>query len=752
MKTKFYSFFLIFFLVTQISFAQMSPGFNYQAVIRDSSGVVANTEVALKFSIVSTFNDEIVYVEEQMHTTDAFGLLNCQIGKGEPVEGEFDFINWDDDLYSVKIEYKFADDPDFMELGMHEFSSVPYAKFAESVGHIDGQDVIVTNYDGETRAELNYFDNNDAGSLILYGANDSTKAILGTTNMGYSGGLWLYDSTRVSTMRLFSMNNGGSRMLNYDQNGNNIGWFGNWTSTKGIFQINEFDDASNYLGTIGGYIYDAKPNMYLETGVNNEYKTIVTLGGNDVGNHGVGGFLTLRGPALSDGSWPKDMITLNTAASDTGYSAEAFLWGDKSPNIQMGGQSWYDNNQGFFQMFGSIQNSDGWYPSDVIIKTYQDESTGHEAGVIDLYRTEGADNTESTIWLNGMYGSAGFDGDVHVGGSLTVNGDINANFQPSWGQDFQIKNYDGALRADLNYFENNDAGSLVLYGANDSTNAILGSTYQGYAGGLWLYDSTRVNTMRLTSLKNGGSRMLNYDQNGNNIAWFGSRTSQSGIFQITEYDDNSTLTGAVGAYLYSGKPFMYLETAVNGEYKTLVETGGNDVGTLGVGGFFTLRGPAMADGSWPTDVFKINSASNDTSYAAEVLMFGKNSANIQMGGRVWDNAELPYLQMFGSLQKTDGWYDPSVYLGIEKNGTTGAESGLITLLKTESAENTTETIRLDGASGNISAEGSVSVKDVLKLQPRTEPASAEAGDLYFDSSSSTLKLYDGTSWRTVSLQ
>jgi len=43
-----------------------------------------------------------------------------------------------------------------------------------------------------------------------------------------------------------------------------------------------------------------------------------------------------------------------------------------------------------------------------------------------------------------------------------------------------------------------------------------------------------------------------------------------------------------------------------------------------------------------------------------------------------------------------------------------------------------------------------SIRDALVLQPRTTaPASPEKGMMYFDSADDRLKVYDGTTWRTI---
>lgn len=49
----------------------------------------------------------------------------------------------------------------------------------------------------------------------------------------------------------------------------------------------------------------------------------------------------------------------------------------------------------------------------------------------------------------------------------------------------------------------------------------------------------------------------------------------------------------------------------------------------------------------------------------------------------------------------------------------------------------------------LGASGAVQINEVLSLPPRTEPASASAGDVYFDSTASRLRCYDGTVWQDL---
>lgn len=101
-----------------------------------------------------------------------------------------------------------------------------------------------------------------------------------------------------------------------------------------------------------------------------------------------------------------------------------------------------------------------------------------------------------------------FQGNVNITGDLNVDG--NFDFAPT---SILINNLNGDLRADLSNFEDNDAGSLVLYGANNSRTMILGAHSDAPSNGLlFLYDSLDI--ARAGFSNNGSVAMFLDDPDG----------------------------------------------------------------------------------------------------------------------------------------------------------------------------------------------------------------------------------------------
>jgi hypothetical protein len=124
-----------FFLITTV-FAQTPQSFRYQAVARDNSGnVLENQPVSFKISILSgSVSGTVEYSETHTGlTTNAFGLVELEIGKGTPLTGTFSSINWGSDNYFVKVEMDPAGSAAWQTLSTSQMLSVPYALHAKTV-------------------------------------------------------------------------------------------------------------------------------------------------------------------------------------------------------------------------------------------------------------------------------------------------------------------------------------------------------------------------------------------------------------------------------------------------------------------------------------------------------------------------------------------------------------------------------------------------------------------------------------------
>lgn len=119
---------LVFAAVIQ---AQSPQYINYQAALRNGSGqALANQAVTLRLGIYQGPSSTLkVYEETHSLTTNAQGVVNCQIGKGSPtMMASLSGINWGADVYNLKAEVNSGGG--FLELGTQQLISVPYSLYS----------------------------------------------------------------------------------------------------------------------------------------------------------------------------------------------------------------------------------------------------------------------------------------------------------------------------------------------------------------------------------------------------------------------------------------------------------------------------------------------------------------------------------------------------------------------------------------------------------------------------------------------
>ena len=97
----------LFILVLLISIpilAQAPMSFKYQAVLRDARGNIrSNTDANIVIDILQGSAVGIsVFKESHNVTTDRFGLINIEIGKGSSLVGTMTSIDWSDGPYFIK--------------------------------------------------------------------------------------------------------------------------------------------------------------------------------------------------------------------------------------------------------------------------------------------------------------------------------------------------------------------------------------------------------------------------------------------------------------------------------------------------------------------------------------------------------------------------------------------------------------------------------------------------------------------------
>jgi hypothetical protein len=184
---------IVFAALSFSAFAQSPEAFKYQAVVRDvSQNVIANQAVGMQLTILQTSaTGTMVYQETFAPTSNAYGLVNLEIGTGTVVSGTFATIDWSAGPYFIETAMDATGGTTYVVMGTSQLLSVPYALHAKTAGSVandmvnDADSVIGNEYN--TTVALNGTDlettdgggtiTTDLSSLAVDNINDADSVI-----------------------------------------------------------------------------------------------------------------------------------------------------------------------------------------------------------------------------------------------------------------------------------------------------------------------------------------------------------------------------------------------------------------------------------------------------------------------------------------------------------------------------------------------------------------------------------------------
>mgnify|MGYP005850973471 CR=1 FL=1 len=116
-------------------YPQAPQAFNYQAVVRNKTGEVLKAQrLNIQISILSdNAQGPVVYQEMHATTTSDAGTISLQIGKGSPLQGKFNEIDWASGK-DYFLNTAFTLNNETITLGAVQVLSVPYALYAQRSG------------------------------------------------------------------------------------------------------------------------------------------------------------------------------------------------------------------------------------------------------------------------------------------------------------------------------------------------------------------------------------------------------------------------------------------------------------------------------------------------------------------------------------------------------------------------------------------------------------------------------------------
>ena len=115
--------------------AQVPQKMNYQAVIRTSDNqLVVSRAVRMRISLMpDSMNAAASYVETHQVTTNAFGVVQLEIGGGTVVTGSFAAIPWSRGKIFIKTETDPVGGTNYTLTSITQMMSVPYAMYGNDV-------------------------------------------------------------------------------------------------------------------------------------------------------------------------------------------------------------------------------------------------------------------------------------------------------------------------------------------------------------------------------------------------------------------------------------------------------------------------------------------------------------------------------------------------------------------------------------------------------------------------------------------
>ena len=121
--------------ITLSSYGQAPEGFKYQAVVRDAGNTILNNQaVGMRMTIQQgSIGGTAVYQETFAPTTNAYGLVNLEIGTGTSTD-DFSSIDWSNGPYFMETAIDINGGASYVTMGTSQLMSVPYALYAKTSG------------------------------------------------------------------------------------------------------------------------------------------------------------------------------------------------------------------------------------------------------------------------------------------------------------------------------------------------------------------------------------------------------------------------------------------------------------------------------------------------------------------------------------------------------------------------------------------------------------------------------------------
>ena len=179
-------------VVAMVANVEAQNSFAYQAVIRTAKGeLVSNKEIGMQFSLI--YDGKVIYCETQKPTTNQYGNVQVEVGKGQKVSGSFADVPWSTMQVMMKIEADPNGGTNYIDLGTIQLQPAPYAMYAPAAGKVTTIQAGDPKSDSNALFEVKDKDGNVVfavypdGVRVFVDDSDSTAAKAMPTGFAVSG-------------------------------------------------------------------------------------------------------------------------------------------------------------------------------------------------------------------------------------------------------------------------------------------------------------------------------------------------------------------------------------------------------------------------------------------------------------------------------------------------------------------------------------------------------------------------------------
>ena len=446
----------IFLLSAGLLTAQ-NDGFNYKAVVTENGQILANHTVKLNVDFYE--NGSVVYQEHHETTTDENGIFQIYLGEGTPTSGQFSDLDWSVENHSYKVYLSTDGGSTYHDMGMQDFKTVPYAKYAETGGvqalddledaRARSSSVFIGAFAGENNDDT---DNKNA-ALGYYAMNENTSGVSNTA-MGYYA--LRYNTTGNSNVAI------GSKALKLNQTGyqntavgtnalyyttgnynTGLGTSALYNNTTGMHNIGMGVNALFNNTTGSGNL--ASGNSALLNNTTGSYNIAVgksVMYNNSTGDNNI----AIGTRALYRNTEISRLIAIgDSALFHNGEGATSSLEG--TSNIGIGYKSLFYNNTGYANTaVGSrtmMNNTTGTRNTVIGTRTLSQNTSGYRntaAGYLTMMRNEtGYNNT--AFGTGALYANTSGDQNTAVGANAFASGtDFNNSTAIGYDADITASN------------------------------------------------------------------------------------------------------------------------------------------------------------------------------------------------------------------------------------------------------------------------------------------------------------------------